>query len=497
MTPVASADEVLSDTRLGVVRGTTYGLFGAPEEFVPQARALGAGIVRVNLFWSQIEPEPGRFVWDALDALLDRLGDGEEAWVTVCSGSRWATRHPTRWLPASPAVDIKQYHRFVRKLVGHRPGRIRFWQCEIEPCLPLFWAGTAGEYLTQLRVFHEAVEQADPAALVVLGAAVPGAMVGDGPAGAQTWASFFGEVLRDGAEHFDVFDIHPYGDPYTVTGLVRACRVQLAAHGCRQPVVASEHSGPLPTEFPENLPYLTDVLAVHQRQFLGQAPMPDTLEDLEAAEDAPVVALYQRMDELPPTLQMFMNGCPPELDDHRHRLACRDMVVRTMLALAEGIRRNLHYAIGPEWDFYHDSRVAGVLMFGKLQLMDSRGDTLTHRHPAADTFELMARLLDGATEVRRITVADRPDLYLFEAERTHNAPALVTWERHISTADRDGSTNEFAWEWPYSSAHAVDAFGARVPVRLQDGMLRIPVSSTPVFIDCPAPPTTRGDAATD
>ena len=32
--------------RLGVVRGISYGLFGPPGEFVPQARALGAGLIR-------------------------------------------------------------------------------------------------------------------------------------------------------------------------------------------------------------------------------------------------------------------------------------------------------------------------------------------------------------------------------------------------------------------------------------------------------------------
>ena len=33
--------------RLGVVRGISYGLFGAPGEFVGQARGLGAGMIRV------------------------------------------------------------------------------------------------------------------------------------------------------------------------------------------------------------------------------------------------------------------------------------------------------------------------------------------------------------------------------------------------------------------------------------------------------------------
>ncbi|MGW4091425.1 hypothetical protein [Nocardia sp. NPDC004750] len=68
-------------------------------------------------------------------------------------------------------------------------------------------------------------------------------------------------------------------------------------------------------------------------------------------------------------------------------------------------------------------------MFGELQLLDSAGGTIGRRHPAADTFEPMARLLDGATRVRRITVTDRPDLYLFEVERNHGTPALVVWER--------------------------------------------------------------------
>src|SRR4051794_37082129 len=36
--------------RLGVVRGISYGLFGPPGEFVPQARALGAGLVRAYLY---------------------------------------------------------------------------------------------------------------------------------------------------------------------------------------------------------------------------------------------------------------------------------------------------------------------------------------------------------------------------------------------------------------------------------------------------------------
>lgn len=51
--------------RLGVVRGISYGLFGEPGEFVPQARALGAGLIRAYLYWGQVEPKPGSYNWTA------------------------------------------------------------------------------------------------------------------------------------------------------------------------------------------------------------------------------------------------------------------------------------------------------------------------------------------------------------------------------------------------------------------------------------------------
>ena len=59
--------------RLGVVRGISYGLFAKPDPFVPQARELGAELIRVYVYWSQVEPEPGRYVFEAVDAFLDQL----------------------------------------------------------------------------------------------------------------------------------------------------------------------------------------------------------------------------------------------------------------------------------------------------------------------------------------------------------------------------------------------------------------------------------------
>jgi len=161
-----------SDTRLGIVRGISYGLFGAPDLFAPQARALGARTLRAYFFWSQIEPRPGEYTWDAVDALLKQL-DGnadEEVWITLCSSSPWATRTQTDFLPPSPARDLESYTTFVKKTVEHCQGSVRFWQCDNEPSnTQLLWSGTADEYVLQLQAMYAAVKSADPQALVVLG----------------------------------------------------------------------------------------------------------------------------------------------------------------------------------------------------------------------------------------------------------------------------------------------------------------------------------------
>ena len=60
--------------RLGVVRGISYGLFGEPGEFGTAGPVRWApGWSVAYLYWGQVEPEPGRYRWDVVDALLGQL----------------------------------------------------------------------------------------------------------------------------------------------------------------------------------------------------------------------------------------------------------------------------------------------------------------------------------------------------------------------------------------------------------------------------------------
>lgn len=462
----------LPGVRVGLTRGATYGLLEPAERFMPAARALGARLIRVNLYWSQIEPRPGRFTWDTVDALLDQLGTGEEVWVTVCSSSPWATERPTRFLPSSPAVNLDDYRRFVEELVRHCDGAVRYWQCENEPCVPLLWSGGPEEYLSQLIVFADTVRRSSPGSLVVLGGAVPAAMFAEEAGGDARWSGYLEKVVRGGGDHFDLFDVHPYGDPYVIPALVKACEALMTAYGTAKPVVAGEYNGPMPTSFDQNLPYLGDVIADHRRVFLGQTALADGGLDFDR-ETSTVTRLYRRVDELPSTLRMFMAGRSAALAEEHDRLAREDLVIRTVLLLSSGVGRAACFQLAPEARDTGSSHNVRSLMFDSFALMDYDGDTIGRRRPAADTFALLSATLADARAVRRL---ESPGLHLFEIDRETRDPAYVAWRRGEGTA-------HVTCPWrSLEPPRAVSALGEEIAAQGGEGLVRVPVSTTPVIV---------------
>ncbi|MEV5124564.1 hypothetical protein AB0K49_17515 [Streptomyces decoyicus] len=472
--------------RLGIVRGISYGMFGAPDGFVPEMRRLGGTLVRVYVYWSQVEPEPGRYDWTVVDAILGQLDPADEVWVTVCSSSPWATRHRTGFLPSSPADDPRRYERFVSDLVTRCRGRVDYWQCNNEPSnTGLLWAGTAADYVEQLTVFHRCVRGADPDATVVLGGC--GYDVLSSPADSPA-RKFFGHVVEHGRDAFDLFSVHLYGDPHDIPGQVESVRGMMRRHGYERPVVAGEYNGPTLFEFPAAQSVFQQAMMA---AFAAQGPAAPVTRPADATSDetppeapdrATMRTLYARMSQLPPQLQMFMEDCPPELAAKRDRINCRQIVTRNVLALAAGVTRTVCWNLAPEIPGYRDRLNMMGFLFGKLALMDYDGTGLTRRHPSADAFALLAACLDGTTHVRRIDVEGRPDLYAFEVSRAGRGPLHVLWAAGDAFTGEDEPGTPVDWPWPHPTAHGLDAFGTRVPVQRDGNAVRVRPSVTPLFL---------------
>jgi hypothetical protein len=342
---------------------------------------------------------------------------------------------------------------------------------------------------------YRAVKEADPAAAVVLGGCgydVFSSEPGSAP------RQFFDYVAKAGRDAFDLFSVHLYGDLDRIPDYLATARGFMQAHGYLKPVVVGEHAGPQPFEFP-------DAMAIMQQTFAaafaeaassadpGTAPSQSTDElAAQARQDTPerraMTALYDRMDTLPPRLQMFMAGCPAELEARRERINCRQVVMRTVLALAGGVRRTAYWNLAPEYAGPVDHLQMMHLLIGKLPLLGYRHGELSVRHPAADTFALLARALAGAQTVARLTPDGQPGtLRAFEAARTGRGPLLVLWDHRDPFDGEDQPPVLVTWPWPAASAAVTDAFGHSRIVPSQNAQLNLRVTDTPLLIEPPNP----------
>jgi len=192
------------------------------------------------------------------------------------------------------------------------------------------------------------------------------------------------------------------------------------------------------------------------------------------------------MDRLPPRLQMFMAGCPAELEAKRQRINCRQVVMRTVLALAEGVRRTAYWNLAPEHPGPVDHLQMMHLMIGKLPLLGYCDGELAVRHPAADSFALLAEKTAGARAVSRVPAGSRPGLHAFEIERAGREPLLVLWDHRDPFDGEDEPPVDVSWPWPAAAATVTDVFGRTWTATSQYGQIRLPVSVTPLFAETPA-----------
>ena len=209
---------------------------------------------------------------------------------------------------------------------------------------------------------------------------------------------FFAHLADAGRDLFDVFDVHLYGDPAAIPSYVDDVRKMMRDNGYAKPVVAGEYAGPVLFEFPELEPILQQTM---MSAFAEPAPGGQSVDELrerlgrDNPERRAMISLYERAGELPDRLRMFLEGCPPELEAKRHRIARRQLVMRLMLAFSSGVELASYWNLAPEVPAELEPYQMMHLLFGKLVLLGYDGTALTRRYPAADTFELVARELAG------------------------------------------------------------------------------------------------------
>ncbi len=236
-----------------------YAMLGLGEAYAPTGVSF-AKPMPVYSVWGNLEPEPGKWVWGPLDALVSEYQSAgfEGLQVLLTAESPWAASRQPK--PGDLGTTFPQeqylgdYAAYVTAVVERYDGdgqadmpglRGGVHQWGVEREFTGYWPGTAEEYVRLLRIAYPAIHAADPQAQVLLVALLLTDGFDGSPARAESErrlakeASFrksLDETLTILAEcdAYDVVDFHALGHYTEIAPTAAWIRDQLAANGCAE-----------------------------------------------------------------------------------------------------------------------------------------------------------------------------------------------------------------------------------------------------------------------
>jgi hypothetical protein len=135
---------------------------------------IGAGSIRIDLLWRDVEPRPGVFEWTVIDKVVDAAAVNHmDVLLTLRAASDWGTtaamgrRDPYK--SASLPRDMRAWEDYVSALALRYKGRNVAYEIENEPNSN-FWNGTMEDYLALLKASYAAIMRSDPQAKILSGA---------------------------------------------------------------------------------------------------------------------------------------------------------------------------------------------------------------------------------------------------------------------------------------------------------------------------------------
>ena len=434
-----------------------YGEKFKGEEFFSYLEELDIRATKIYVQWYEIEPENNTWTFELVDALLDQVKNRHDVLISVYSSSEWGAEGVGKGFPP---LDQQEYYEFIYNLVEHCQGKIKYWQRDTEPATPKHWSALrAADYVTTQETFYKAVKAADPEATVI-GVGHPGAFNGDNPAG-QT---FYEYLLYHGRDYFDIVDVRLYLDPYTIPTRVQWFKNKMADYGYSKPLVSTEYGGPHPEQF-EGYDEVRRLLY----EFTGGNRDKETQ-----------LAAWYYLDSIKTTLepaqQMFLNDAPADLEAKHDRIHCRDLVQRTLLALAAGLEKTWYWDLDEHW---HPD-LGPHPLFGKLFLVDLKKD---QRRPIFYVYKKFQSLLAGFTAIERVDTGFA-NVYLFEIDRGERGDLFVAWEKRDPFDGEDLPPLTCRWTFSWNGIMvAEDLFGWHDEIAIDpNGVATFQLTDTPIFL---------------
>ena len=135
------------------------------DQQLKMAKELGASDLRIVVRWDEVEPEKGRFAWEATDRVVDACANDAIGVAPVLF-------HPAKWVSGmAPATESewRDFAAFAGGVVTRYRDRVHCWDVWGQPNVASSWmpAPNAQHYGQLLAMTYDAIKSADPKAQVV------------------------------------------------------------------------------------------------------------------------------------------------------------------------------------------------------------------------------------------------------------------------------------------------------------------------------------------
>lgn len=252
--PASAAAPALSSRLAPRFLPTGDSYFGVHENQVGQGRwpDVPAGTVSsVRLWdtgtsWRDVNPAPGVFRWQVLDAAVDNArAHGASVDLVLGSTPQWAARYPWSYVSsrgtssmdgsASPPRSEVDWVVYVQAVAQRYRGRISAYEPWNEANLSGFWQGSPTQMARLSSLAYRTIKRIDPHAAVTAPSA---SLRGSG----TTWLSHYAGA--GGFRYADAINVHAYprpeGGPEEAAALVRWVRTVLGAKRVHLPIWDTE-----------------------------------------------------------------------------------------------------------------------------------------------------------------------------------------------------------------------------------------------------------------
>ncbi len=154
-----------ASSRFGItITGDTFYSFDCER-----AHRTLAGTTWLVVPWQAVEPEHGKWTFEALDTLVQEVHRcGFDLGLKLVTGhDHWGVQPGGNGRGSMPPRHLEMYREWVSTLVSRYRGQVRAYAIENEVNAPAYWAGTLADYQLLWPVGYAAIKAAAPEATVV------------------------------------------------------------------------------------------------------------------------------------------------------------------------------------------------------------------------------------------------------------------------------------------------------------------------------------------